>query len=172
MAPFCAGWFGAMVRGRRRGCPAQASTFEPTARRRPWRDGPVPSDRAPRVAIVDDEPAFREALESLLGALGIAAVGFGSAEAFLAHGERRKFFCLLLDMRMPGLGGLALQARLVAEGERLPVIFISSRDDAPSRQRAMAGGALACLGKPFDRERLLDLLAEALARRPVDPAQS
>jgi FixJ family two-component response regulator len=131
----------------------------------------VPSDRSPRVAIVDDEPAFREALESLLGAFGIAAVGFDSAEAFLAYGERGRLFCLLLDMQMPGLGGLALQERLVAEGERLPVIFISSCDDAPSRDRAMAAGALACLGKPFDRDELLNLLAEAQARQPADPAQ-
>ncbi|MBS0410193.1 MAG: response regulator [Proteobacteria bacterium] len=130
----------------------------------------MPTARSPRVAIVDDDPSFREALEGLLAAFGYRCAAFDSAEAFLAWAERRSVSCVLLDMQMPGLGGLALQARLAAEGERLPVIFISSRDDAASRDRAMAAGALACLGKPFDRGRLLTLLAQAQDGRPADPA--
>ena len=123
-----------------------------------------------RVAIVDDDPAFREALEGLLAALGYGCAAFDSTESFLAWADRQSVSCLLLDMQMPGLGGLELQARLVAAGEGLPIIFISSRDDGAAQARAMAAGALACLGKPFDRDRLLSLLAQVRDGRTAGPA--
>jgi FixJ family two-component response regulator len=118
----------------------------------------------PLVAVVDDNAALREAVESLLRSLGFAARGFESAEAFLGAGACTD--CLILDVRLPGMSGPALHRRLRAAGDRVPVIFISAREaGGETAARALREGAIAFLRKPFPDGDLLDALRRALAPR-------
>jgi FixJ family two-component response regulator len=120
----------------------------------------------PLVAVVDDNAALREAVESLLRSLGFAARGFESAEAFLGAGAGACTDCLILDVRLPGMSGPALHRRLRAAGDRVPVIFISAREaGGETAARALQEGAIAFLRKPFPDADLLDALRRALARR-------
>ncbi len=119
----------------------------------------------PLVAVVDDNAALREALEGLLRSAGFAARGYEAAEAFLGAVDARRADCLILDSRLPGMSGQALQRRLRALGNRVPVIFISAHADADetTRARALQDGAIAFLRKPFRDADLLDALRRALA---------
>src|SRR6478736_727213 len=94
------------------------------------------------VAIVDDDESFQLALRDLIESDGLPAICFGSAEQFLDSEARNKAACLIADIRMPGLSGLELQAKLKAERCRIPVIFITARGDIPMTVRAMKGGAI------------------------------
>ncbi|MGA0599869.1 response regulator transcription factor [Caulobacter sp. KR2-114] len=125
----------------------------------------MPAARSPCVAIVDDDASFRDALGGLLAAMGMEVLAFPSAEAFMAAGPHEAVFCLLLDMQMPGMDGLALLAALQTQPWRMPVVFITSRLDPAFRERAMAAGALECLAKPFQPADLLRLLSAARAIR-------
>ena len=87
---------------------------------------------------------------------GLSARCFRSAEEFLQWDQRNHAACLLLDIRMPGISGLELQAKLNAEGSRVPIIFISARGDARTKTQAMKAGAAEFLSKPFDDEALLE----------------
>jgi len=93
---------------------------------------------------------------------GISARSFGSAEEFLKSDERNQTACLITDIRMPGMSGLDLQAQLKAEGCRLPIIFITARNDAKLKMQAMDAGAVEFLSKPFDDEVLLEKTRFAL----------
>jgi FixJ family two-component response regulator len=95
---------------------------------------------------------------------GFATRCFGSAEEFLEWDQRNHAACLLLDIRMPGMSGLELQAKLNAEGSRVPIIFITARADAKMKQQAMRAGAVELLSKPFDGGVLLEEI-----RRTVNP---
>jgi FixJ family two-component response regulator len=108
------------------------------------------------VAIVDDDRSVQTALQDLLESAGHSARCFRSAEEFLQWDQRSHAACLLLDIRMPGISGLELQAKLKAEGSRIPIIFITARSDARMKVQAIKAGAVEFLSKPFDDEALLE----------------
>jgi FixJ family two-component response regulator len=114
------------------------------------------------VAIVDDDHSVRGALQGLLKAVGMPSQAFASAEEFLKSGKQHQAACLITDIRMPGISGLELQARLNAENCRIPTIFITAHDDAQMRMRALRAGAVEFLAKPFDDEALLETVRAAL----------
>jgi FixJ family two-component response regulator len=109
------------------------------------------------IAVVDDSEALRGALDSLLRSAGFKARCFTSAEDFLASQTHHRASCLILDVRLPGMSGLALQSQLSITGVRIPIVFISSTEDADGahKARAMLDGAVAFLSKPFDPRVLL-----------------
>lgn len=114
------------------------------------------------VAIVDDDRSVQSALKDLMESAGFSARSFGSAEEFLKSDERNQTACLITDIRMPGMSGLDLQAQLKAAGCRLPIIFITARNDAKLKMQAMDAGAVEFLSKPFDDEVLLEKTRFAL----------
>jgi FixJ family two-component response regulator len=118
--------------------------------------------QAKLVAIIDDDDLMRAALHGLLKAEGMVATAFASAEEFLGSGHHRETACLITDIRMPGMSGLELQAKLNAEHCRIPTIFITAHGDAKMRMQAMRAGAVEFLAKPFDDEALLESVRAAL----------
>ncbi len=114
------------------------------------------------VAIVDDDDSVRSALQGLLKAVGLPAQAFASAEEFLKSGQQHQTACLIADIRMPGMSGLELQAKLNAERCRIPIIFITAHGDAKMRMQALRAGAVEFLAKPFDDEALLESVRGAL----------
>jgi FixJ family two-component response regulator len=114
------------------------------------------------VAIVDDDDLMRTALEGLLKAADLPSQAFSSAEEFLKSGQQRQVGCLITDIRMPGMSGLELQARLNAEHCRIPTIFITAHGDEKMRMQALRAGAVEFLAKPFDDEALLESVRAAL----------
>jgi FixJ family two-component response regulator len=114
------------------------------------------------VAIVDDDDLMRSALEGLLKAVGLRAKAFASAEEFLELGQPKQTACLIADIRMPGMSGLELQAKLNADACRIPIVFITAHGDEKMRMQAMRAGAVEFLAKPFDDEALLDSVRAAL----------
>jgi FixJ family two-component response regulator len=116
------------------------------------------------VFVVDDEASMREALSSLLRALGWQVTTFASAADFLAHPRLPVPACLVLDVRLPGASGLELQHTLVERGETLPIIFMTGHGDIPMSVRAMKAGAVEFLAKPFHEEELVKAIELALER--------
>jgi FixJ family two-component response regulator len=116
------------------------------------------------VAIVDDDESVQLALRDLIESDGLPALCFSSAEQFLDCQARSKVACLIADIRMPGMSGLELQAKLKAERCRIPVIFITAHGDAEMRIHAMRQGAVEFLSKPFDDAVLLEIVHAALKR--------
>ena len=114
------------------------------------------------IAIVDDDKGAREGLEMLVQSLGHNASTFGSAEDFLKSEKLHDTSCLITDLQMPGLSGLDLQDRLIAEGHRVPTIFITGHPDDSARARAMKAGAVAFLSKPHNADHLIDCIETAL----------
>ena len=114
------------------------------------------------VAIVDDDDLMRSALQGMLKSVGLSSQAFASAEEFLKSGQQRQTACLITDIRMPGMSGLELQAKLNAEHCRIPTIFITAHGDARMRMQALRTGAVEFLAKPFDNEVLLDSVRAAL----------
>ena len=114
------------------------------------------------IAIVDDDAAVRVALEGLLRSAGLSARAFDSAETFIESGQHFQTGCLIADIRMPGMSGLELQAKLNAEHCRIPIIFITAHGDAQMRMQALRAGAVEFLSKPFDDETLLETVRAAL----------
>jgi FixJ family two-component response regulator len=122
----------------------------------------VIQSKAKLVAIVDDDDLMRGALQGLLKAVGLPARAFASAEEFLGSGQYRETACLIADIRMPGMSGLELQAKLNAEHCRIPTIFITAHGDAKMRMQALRAGAVEFMAKPFDDEVLLESVRAAL----------
>ena len=114
------------------------------------------------IAIVDDDDSMRGAIEGLLKAVGLPAQAFPSAEEFLKSGKQHHASCLIADIRMPGMSGLELQAKLNADHCRIPTIFITAHGDAKMRMQALRAGAVEFLSKPFDDEALLESVRAAL----------
>jgi FixJ family two-component response regulator len=114
------------------------------------------------IAVVDDDESARSAIQGMLRSVGWQARSFCSAEEFLASGQLCETACLISDIRMPGMSGLELQARLVEEGWRIPIIFVTAHGDSRTQVRAMRAGARAFLGKPFDDKVLLQEVRTAL----------
>lgn len=118
----------------------------------------------PTIFVVDDDAIVREALALLLETAGFRVSCLDSAEAFLDAWHPDRAGCLVLDMRMPGMGGEALQAELKRRNARLPVIFMSAFGDVPTTVRAMQGGAVDFLTKPVNGADLIDRVRAALAQ--------
>jgi FixJ family two-component response regulator len=119
----------------------------------------------PLISIVDDDPAVREATQSLIRSLGYDAQVFGSAEEFLSWTQIEQTDCLITDVQMPGLSGVDLQERLVSEGREVPTIFVTAFPDARLESRAFQGGAIAYLRKPVEERDLLEHIDTALKQR-------
>lgn len=114
------------------------------------------------VAIVDDDEAVRVALEGLLKSAGLTARAFESAEKFIESGQQLHTACLITDIRMPGMSGIELQAKLNAEHCRIPIVFITAHGDTQMRMHALRAGAVEFLAKPFNDETLLETVRAAL----------
>jgi FixJ family two-component response regulator len=114
------------------------------------------------ISIVDDDESVREATKELLRSLGYTAAAFASAEDFLQSEQLSTTDCLISDIQMPGLSGIDLQRRLIADGHRMPIIFITAFPDERVRARALGAGAIGFLTKPYREESLIECLSEAL----------
>jgi len=124
----------------------------------------VQPDATPTVFVVDDDEFVREALETLIEVAGWRARSFASADLFLACPPATGANCLVLDVNLPGLNGLDLQAAIAGERGDMPIIFITGFGDIPMSVRAMKAGAAEFLTKPFSEEVMLDAIRAALAR--------
>ena len=118
----------------------------------------------PRVFVVDDEQSVRTSLARLLATEDYAVEIFASAAEYLARVPHRGPACLVLDVRLPGLDGLALQRQLTEEGRTEQIVFITGHGDIPMGIGAMKRGAIDFLPKPFNDDELLSAVAKALAR--------
>ena len=117
------------------------------------------------VAIVDDDESIRAALQGFMKEAGLPAQSFASAEDFLASGNLNQVGCLVADIRMPGMSGLELQARLSADRHRMPIVFITAHGDESMKMQALRAGAVEFLAKPFNEEVLLDCVRAAMENR-------
>ncbi len=127
------------------------------------------------VFVVDDDDAVRQALELLLESVGLTAQTYASAEDFLQAYDASQSGCLVLDVRMPGTSGLALQELLAARGVDIPIIFITGHGDVSTAVRAMKAHAFDFIEKPFNDQDLLDRIHEAIlqdARKRQERASS
>jgi FixJ family two-component response regulator len=120
------------------------------------------------VCVIDDDPAVRKALVRLLRSAGLVAEAFASAAEFLAREGDAGVGCIVLDVRMPGVDGMELQARLGAAGADLPILFLTGHGDIPMSVEAMKRGAVDFLTKPVDEDALLRAVHEALRRHQAD----
>jgi len=120
--------------------------------------------KRPLIAIVDDDESIRVTMGTLMRSLGFAARGFASAEEFLQSPELGETSCLISDVQMPGINGLELQSRLASENRRTPIIFITAFPDPRIEERALAGGAVGFLAKPFDGQTLIQCVDRALSQ--------
>ncbi len=118
----------------------------------------------PTVFLVDDDPQVLKALARLLRANGFATATFESAEAFLAKHDAAAPGCLVLDVSLPGLDGLALQRRLAEGGPALPIVFLTGHGDIPMSVQAMKAGAVDFLTKPVAAETLLAAVRSGVAQ--------
>jgi FixJ family two-component response regulator len=115
------------------------------------------------VSIVDDDASLRRSLRNLLMSAGLPVETFQSAEGFLDSGVRDTTGCLVLDLRMPGMGGFELLRHLMAAGSRIPVIIMTAHGDEDTRRRSLQAGAVAFLEKPVQGTALVDAVRNALA---------
>jgi two-component system response regulator FixJ len=122
------------------------------------------------ICIVDDDESVRESLSELLDAAGYDVVCFASAVQFLAGDARSQCACLVTDIRMPDMDGLALQEELTRHGASFPVIVMTGHGDVPLAVRAMRAGAVDFLEKPFTHETLLNSIRQALSPRKINAA--
>ena len=123
------------------------------------------------VSIVDDDESVREATKGLVRSLGYGALTFSSAEEFLASDRVRHTACLITDLHMPGLDGLEMQRRLIEQGLKVPVIFITAYPEEHQRQRALENGAICFIAKPCREEHLIACLERALRSGTTGPAK-
>jgi|SRR4029077_8898360 FixJ family two-component response regulator len=114
------------------------------------------------IAIVDDDVSVRDATKHLIRSLGYAAATFASAEEYLQSDIIDGTSCLITDLRMPGMSGIELQERLIADGRRIPIIFITAFCDENIRRRTLRAGASGFLNKPFEDACLIRCLDKAL----------
>jgi len=128
----------------------------------------VTTDRAPLVAVVDDEDDVRQALRRLLRSAGFDVLAYETGSEFLRHAARSQPECVVLDLRMPGMSGLDVQAALAQQALRIPVVVLTGNESRESRQQAMDGGADAYLSKPVDGDALIDAVLTAIERHRSD----
>lgn len=123
-----------------------------------------PASEQPVVLVIDDDRSLREALERLFASVGLRVETYASAKAFLQAEMPTAPSCLVLDIRMPGQSGLDLQAELIREDIRIPIVFITGHGDVPMSVKALKAGAVDFLVKPFRDQDLLDAVTSALDR--------
>jgi FixJ family two-component response regulator len=123
--------------------------------------------KKPLVAIVDDDESIRDTTKDLLESEGLNAQAFPSAEAFLNSGQLRRVSCVVADMRMSGMSGLAMHEQLVASGDAIPTILMTAYPEERVRARALKAGAIAYLAKPFTDDELLDCISAAAWMQPA-----
>jgi FixJ family two-component response regulator len=116
----------------------------------------------PLIAVVDDDEAIRDAVQSLIRSVGLRAAVFASAEDFWHAGPLQATACLIVDVRMPRMSGLELQRQLVTAHWPIPIIFITAHSDEATRARVLRAGAVALLDKPFSDEVLLRAVHTAM----------
>jgi FixJ family two-component response regulator len=138
--------------------------------------GPAAKDVSedPIVLVVDDDNLVRRSIEDLLQSAGYRSMGFSSASDFLQHELPDTLRCLVVDVRLPRLSGLDLQAELSRRGDNIPIVFMTGHGDIPMSVKAMKAGAIDFLAKPFRDQDMLDAVAAALvadqARRDMADA--
>jgi FixJ family two-component response regulator len=120
--------------------------------------------KTPKIAVVDDDDFVRNSMESLVRSLGLRVATFCSAEAFLASSSLDDTDCLITDLQMPGISGLELQQRLLAEGRRTPIIIITAFPEERSRRKAELAGAAGFFAKPCDGQLMVECILAALRR--------
>ncbi len=125
----------------------------------------VKPSAVPLVCIVDDDASMGDSTRFLVRSFGLRAEAFLSAHEFQDSGLVQETGCLILDLRMPGMGGLELQRTLMSANERIPIIFISARATEDERTEAIAGGAVDFLCKPFSEDALFNALQAALNQK-------
>jgi len=118
--------------------------------------------RSRMVAIIDDDDSVRAALLGLMKEAPLPAIAFRSAEEFLDSGRQHQTGCLITDIRMPGMSGLELYAKLIAENCRIPTIFVTAHGDATMRMQALRSGAVEFFAKPFNDDALLESVRAAM----------
>ncbi|MFG3449301.1 MULTISPECIES: response regulator transcription factor [unclassified Stenotrophomonas] len=118
----------------------------------------------PLVVVVDDDPAVRDALDSLLRSVGLQTRVLGSPSELLQAALPDVPGCIVLDVRLPGISGLDLQGQLAAQGIHLPIVFMTGHGDIPMTVRAMKAGAVDFLAKPFRDQDMLDAVSAAIER--------
>ena len=121
------------------------------------------TEQSSTVFIVDDDAAIRFAMQALMDSVNLSHEIFASGDEFLEKMAGQRPGCLVLDIRMPGLGGLELQEELIKRGNTLPIIFITGHGDVPMAVEAMQKGAVDFIQKPFRDQELLDRIRDALA---------
>ncbi len=120
------------------------------------------------IYVVDDDDAVRDSMRALLESFDFAVRDFSSAKEFLAR-RNGAGACLLLDLHMPGMGGIELLEQMRAEGSDLPAIVITGRSDPAVKQRALQSGAFALFDKPIPEDSLMDAINRAIAQRASRP---
>jgi FixJ family two-component response regulator len=115
------------------------------------------------ISIIDDDESVREATKSLVRSLGYKAAVFASAEEYLQSNWLDDSSCLITDLHMPGMSGVDLQDRLIADGRQIPMIFVTAYYEEKVRDRVLDAGAYGFLRKPFNDESLIECLDKALS---------
>jgi len=124
--------------------------------------------KSPTVFVVDDDEAVRDSIEELASSVGLAVETFEFAQDFLDRYDAEQPGCLVLDLRMANMSGLALQEKLNARGARIPIVFISGHGDITDAVKALRGGAIDFVQKPYRDQQLLESINEALMRDAAD----
>jgi FixJ family two-component response regulator len=119
------------------------------------------------IAIIDDDPSAREATQTLVRSLGYKAQVFSSAEEYLQSERGRHSSCVITDLHMPGMSGIDLQDRLIADGRRVPIIFVTAYFEEQVQIQAIEAGAFGFLRKPFDDKSFVECLDKALNHWPT-----
>ena len=123
------------------------------------------------ISIVDDDASIREATRRLMLLLGYESETFASAEEFLGSGRLGATACVISDVQMPGMSGLEMQDRMIADGCRTPLIFVTAFPDDRVRAHVLDAGALCYLSKPLDEQKLIGCLDAALEHYRPGPEQ-
>jgi FixJ family two-component response regulator len=128
--------------------------------------------QVPVISIIDDDASVRVATNRLVRSLGYVAHTFASAEEFLASSQVNDTSCMIADVQMPGMSGIELQSHLLAQGRRLPIIFITAFPEESARTKALNAGAICFLTKPFDGQTLVGHLDAVLKRHRGEPGRN
>ncbi|PVE22696.1 two-component system response regulator [Microvirga sp. KLBC 81] len=118
----------------------------------------------PVISIIDDDESVRVAMKSFVSSLGLAVHTFPSVEEFLQSPHMHETSCLITDVQMPGISGVELQSLLIAQGQSIPIIFITAYPEERLRARLLKAGAVGFLNKPFNEKALLQYIDMALKR--------